>query len=132
MAIEDPNEIERVLVRRAKQKAILQARRRHIAQAIDQEGQVTVYELATQRYHRVWPVDAAELIARGTAVLKGSEPQPDPAPIPASESPPAEPPAPVAPASGANIVPSKGTKGRGKHAGIKPEGPAIPDSAPPT
>ncbi len=127
MAIEDPNEIERVLTRRARDKAALQAKRRFIAAAVDRDGQVTVYDRTTHQYRRLWPVDAAEAIGRGLAVLKGAEPSMAPqAPAPDQDQPPAG--EAVAPPAGADRTsPGPGAKGKGKSAGSKPEIPAPAD-----
>lgn len=118
MAIQDPNELEKVLFQRGQAKARAQAQHRHIHQAIDRDGQVTVWVVATGKTCRLWPVDAAELLARGLASLQEPEPvveaageiNPEP-PTP----PPAEVPEPAAP---------KPKSGRGK---TKDSGAAAPE-----
>ncbi len=119
MAIEGPHELDSVLTRRAHEKAVAQQRRRAIYEAIDGDGQVTVFDLATQRPVRLWPVDAAELILSGTAVLPGSEPARDVVTIPVPS------PAPEPPGTPAAKPPAK-SKGRTKPGAAAGEPPAEP------
>jgi hypothetical protein len=132
MAIEGPNDLERVLARRARDKAAAQARLSPIQQAIDADGQVTVWHLTTGERHRLWPVDAAELLERGVATLQAPEP-PEPAPAPtdvAAETIPGTPGPPAAPCEkAAKVRSSKGKAKEGDSAVPQAEAPSI---VPPT
>jgi hypothetical protein len=83
--MQGPQDLERILAQREYAKAVARAKVRTVAEAIDSEGQVTVWVKAAGTYQRLWPVDAAELIARGAALLKGQEPEPQPEPRPGTE-----------------------------------------------
>jgi hypothetical protein len=143
VAIQDPNELEKVLLQRAQAKARAQAQYRHIHQAIDSDGQVKVWELASGRSYRLWPVDAAAVLARGLVSLQrptpvaeaagetnSQTPTPPPAPEPEPvageiypETPPAAVPEPTAPKA-------KGSRGKTKESGFAAPGVPAPFDVP--
>ena len=70
----DPKEFERVMKEREARKKLAQAAAKPIRQAVDSEGKVKVYRPATKQWARLWPVDAAEQIRMGVAVLQPEPP----------------------------------------------------------
>lgn len=133
MAIEDPNEQERILVHKAREKAQAQARRRHINQAIDTEGQVKVWDVVTGQSRRLWPVDAAEQVAAGLVTLTRSEtetPSPTAKPTTTAAPPPAPTP-PEPPAADKGGPKARSSKGKAKGGDtLAPEAEPQPDGPP--
>jgi hypothetical protein len=66
----DPNHEKNVLAKRAKDKALAQARAAHIAKAADHEGKVKVWDVKTGQSRVLWAVDAREQIERGVVTLE--------------------------------------------------------------
>ena len=61
-------------------KAKEQKEARTISQAIDPDGKIRVWHVGEQKYKKLWPIDARQLIQSGYGFLEQPEPEPEPEP----------------------------------------------------